>query len=517
MKNSIFRLGLSLWAVSTMLFILACSDDDEQSYGSFAIDQTDITLESSEAATAVVKITSPSNWKAEISANWLQFATGTQTYGTPCRALALTLTATTNREEAERTATITFTDLTGASKSLALTVKQPGHEPYNYAGENASAPDGMKSNAALLMTYMNTGWNMGNTMESTGADETSWGNPRITKAMIDALKAQGFNVVRFPVRWTPRSNEDMDIDPTCLARVKEVVDYAYSQGMYVILNSHHDRFYDRVVPGTLVETKEGILGKFAHLWTQIATTFKEYDEHLLFAGTNEVIYISQGNEIWDEPTDENLYLYMNDLNQTFINAVRATGGNNAWRTLVVQPWSCSPQLALKHFVKPEDSVADRLMLEFHYYQPWSFCQQGDNDSWGGNHYYWGAPYAQLPHATNTESDMLELFGNLKHQFVDKGLPVIMGEYGAVKHRKTTGNQGMGINFTLSEESRAYYLEFVVREAKNHGFAALFWDNNCIDTTGENFGLFDRNNGMKPYSEQAVAAIQKGAETGVYPF
>lgn len=157
------------------------------------------------------------------------------------------------------------------------------------------------------------------------------------------------------------------------------------------------------------------------------------------------------------------------------------------------------------------------MLEFHYYQPWNFCQQSGDDSKGENSYYWGAPYANLQYAVNTEEEVIKLFDNLKYNFVDKGLPVVMGEYGAVKHQKRSSNQAMGINFTKSEESRAYYLEFVVREAKNHGFAAFFWDNNCIDTDGENFGLFDRNNQMQPYSEVAVQAIKRGAETGAYPY
>ena len=156
------------------------------------------------------------------------------------------------------------------------------------------------------------------------------------------------------------------------------------------------------------------------------------------------------------------------------------------------------------------------MLEFHYYQPWNFCQQSGDDAKGENKYYWGTPYESLSYSTNTENDVIKLFGNLKYNFVDKGLPVIMGEYGAVKHQKTSANQALGINYTKSEESRAYYLEFVVRQAKNHGFAAFFWDN-CIDTTGENFGLFDRDNNMEPYSEVAVQGIMKGVQTGVYPF
>ena len=518
MKKIIFNLCLSMLMLGAGSFVTSCSDDDNgPAYGAFSVDQTEITFSDNEADTTIVAVTSPSDWKVEVSEKWLKLPSGESAYGTPGNATNIFFYVEENTNEEERTAVITFTNLADLSQVITVKVVQPGHKPFQYADTNSAAPAGMQSNASKLMKEINAGWNLGNTMESDGTDETAWGNPMTTKTMIDGLKTQGFNAIRIPVRWYSRADADMNINAAWMARVKEVVDYAYNQGMYVILNSHHDNWYDRIVPGTLGETKTDILNKFSHMWTQIATTFKDYDEHLLLAGTNEVVYISQGKEEWGEPTNEDLFVYMNDLNQTFVDAVRATGGNNAWRTLVVQPWASNPEFALKHFVRPTDTVENRLMLEFHYYQPWNFCQQGGDDTKGENKYYWGAPYEDLPYSTNTENDIVKLFGDLKYNFVDKGIPVVMGEYGAVKHQKTSSNQVFGINYTKSEESRAYYLEFVVKQAKNHGFAAFFWDNNCIGTTGENFGLFDRNNNMLPYSEIAVRGILKGVQTGNYPF
>lgn len=541
MKKNIFKLCLSILTVAFCGFFASCSDDDNGgSYGAFGVDNSTITLFSNAVSDSLVSLTSPTDWKAETSDSWLTLVAGTAGYGVPGNNVTVRFNATENTSTEARTATIVFTSLSDRSQTVTVTVTQPGHQTNQYSDTNSSAPAGMQSNASMLMKQISTGWNLGNTLESSGDDETAWGNPKTTQAMIDGVKAQGFNAVRIPVRWYVHADDDMNIESAWLARVKEVVDYAYNQGMYVILNSHGDSWYDRVVLGTLDDTddngvsnKQSIMTKFTNMWTQIANTFKDYDEHLLFAGTNEVIYMSQGQEVWTLPTEEStketLFAYMDTLNQTFVDAVRATGGNNAWRTLIVQPVASSPNNAMEHFTKPTDTVENRLMMEFHFYQPWNFCQQSGDDSKGENKYYWGKDYVDLDYAvtkaddttsaypTTTEEGISKLFAQLKYQFVDNGLPVIMSEYGAVQHLKTSANQSFGINFTKSEQSRAYYLGYVVKEAKNNGFAAFFWDNNVVGTSGENFGLLDRSNGMTPYSTVAVQGIMKGAGEGTYPY
>lgn len=517
MKKNIFNLCMFIFLAGVAGFVASsCSDDDKNAgYGPLSVDVAEYEFSSNEAGTAYLAVTSSTDWKVEVVSDWLSLPTGTSGYGTPGKAIRVILTATENTDEQPRSTVVTFTNLSNASEIVSVTVTQPGHSVTDYDDTNASAPAGMQSNATAILKAIHTGWNLGNTFESEGG-ETAWGNPATTQGMISAVKNLGFNAIRMPVRWYEHADADMNIDAAWMARVKEVVDYAYNQGMYVILNSHHDHWYDRVVAGTLSETKEGILTNFNHLWTQIAEAFADYDEHLLFAGTNEVIYTSQGSEVWTEPTDQNLFDYMNDLNQTFVDAVRATGGNNAWRTVVVQPWASNPSFALDHFVKPDDTVENRMVMEFHFYQPNNFCWQSGDDDNGENMYYWGAPYAEYPYSTNTEGEILELFGQLKYNFVDKGMPVIMGEYGAVTHMKTADNQSFGINYTVSEESRAYYLEFVVKNAKDHGFPGLFWDNNVIGSSGENFGLVNRET-LQPYSQVAIDAIMRGAAEGTYPY
>lgn len=542
MKKNIFRLCLSLLMVGLCGFFTSCSDDDKgDTIGAISVDNSTITFLSNVVSDSTVYFTCPTDWKAESSASWLTLVSGTTGYGVPGSNILVRFSATENTSTSERSANIVFTSLSDRSQTVTVKVTQPGHQMTKYSDTNASAPAGMQSNASMLMKQIVAGWCLGNTLESSGDDETSWGNPKTTQDMISGLKAQGFNAIRIPVRWYVHADSDMNIDASWMARVKEVVDYAYNQGMYVILNSHGDSWYDRVVLGTLDDTgddgvttnRQTIVKKFTNMWTQIAETFKNYDEHLLFAGTNEVVYISQAQEVWSMPTDQTLRdtmnVYIKTLNQTFINTVRATGGNNAWRTLIVQPFAASPNYAISDFERPTDTVENRLMLEFHFYQPWNFCQQSGDDSKGENKYYWGKDYVDLDYAvtaaddmtstypTTTEEGISKLFAQLKYQFVDQGLPVIMGEYGAVQHIKTTANQGLGINFTKSEASRGYYLNYVVKEAKNYGFAPFFWDNNVVNTSGENFGLLDRSNGMVPYSSVALNAIITGASEGVYPY
>lgn len=543
MKKNIFKLCMSLLVAGLCgSFLTSCSDDDDaETYGAFGVDNTTITLLDNAVSDSLVSLTSPSDWKAESSDSWLTLFGGSTGYGVAGNNITVRFSAAENTSTSERTGSIIFTSLSNSGETVTVKVVQPGHQINVYSDANSSAPSGMQSNASKLMKEIYAGWCLGNTLESSGDDETSWGNPMTTQAMIDGLKAQGFNAIRIPVRWYNHADGDMNIDAAWMARVKEVVDYAYNQDMYVILNSHGDSWYDRVVLGTLGDTGDDgvttnqdlIMKKFSNMWTQIANAFKDYDEHLLFAGTNEVVYISQGREMWTMPTDETqrstANAYVLTLSQTFIDAVRATGGNNAWRTLIVQPFAASPNYAISDFVKPVDTVENRLMLEFHFYQPWSFCQQSGDDSKGENKYYWGKDYVDLDYActkaddtkseypTMTEEGITRLFDQLKYQFVDQGLPVIMGEYGAVQHVKNSANQSLGVNYTKSEQSRAYYLQYVVKEAKNHGFAPFFWDNNVVDTADENFGLLDRNNGMQPYSQVAVDGIMAGAEEGSYPY
>ena len=232
--------------------------------------------------------------------------------------------------------------------------------------------------APQVASQMTVGWNLGNTLEAI-CSETAWGNPATSQTLINAVKAAGFNAIRIPVSWdchTPSGTTTIPAD--WMARVKQVVDYAISQDMYVIINIHWDNGWLQDHPMFAFQT--AVNAKQQAYWTQIANTFKTYDQHLLFAGTNEV------HADFDTPTAEHNTVQQS-YNQTFVNAVRATGGNNASRTLVVQTYNTNISHGMNFFNMPTDTIASRLMVEVHYYDPYDFTLNPN-----GACNFWGAPF-----------------------------------------------------------------------------------------------------------------------------
>ena len=319
------------------------------------------------------------------------------------------------------------------------------------------------------------GWNLGNSLEASDS-ETGWGNPLTTKDMIHAVKSQGFNAIRIPVRWGQHCNmTTMDIDATWLARVKEIVGWCLDEDLLVVINTHHDTWLEHYP--TLAK-KEELNTKLKKLWTSIANAFKDYDGRLAFAGTNEVN--PEGN--WNlTPTQEN-YDVQNSFNQTFVDAVRATGGNNLKRNLIVQTFRCNPGLGLSHFTVPTDPTERRLSVEFHYYDPYSYCS-GSPESY----YYWGFAYADKGTVTpdGNELSLANQFKQIRKAWWEQGLGVVMGEYGC-SHHYTTDDRD------TQEANEQYYMKCLVGEARKNGFAAFAWDNNAFGNGSEQFGIFRRS-------------------------
>jgi endoglucanase len=230
----------------------------------------------------------------------------------------------------------------------------------------------MTSDAVALSKKMGLGWNLGDSLEacasSESASETLWGNPPATKALIDAVKKAGFKTVRIPCAWSGYIEDKMTykLKQSWLDRVKEVVDYVVKNDMYAILNIHWDGGWLELHP--FYRDQREVNAKQKALWTQIANTFRTYDEHLLFAGCNEV------NRGVGDPMKENIDVHGSFL-QTFVDAVRATGGNNANRNLVVQAFGANIGYAVQYLTMPSDKVANRLFAEVHYYDPWDFCRE----------------------------------------------------------------------------------------------------------------------------------------------
>ncbi|MCC8038425.1 MAG: cellulase family glycosylhydrolase [Bacteroidales bacterium] len=423
-------------------------------------------------------------------------ATGEYTYELPywvteetvsgSRAMASTthtFTIAANNGNA-RTADIVFTLVDDETLSATVTISQL----------LSQASTG--KTAAAVASQIFAGWNLGNTMEATGGSETSWGNVKTSKEIIDVVKAAGFNAVRIPCSWDQYIIDDnYTIDPVWLSRVGEVIDYVVNDDMYAVLNIHWDGGWLEENANASAQAEN--VAKQKALWTQIANAFEGYDDHLLFAGCNEVRNTSGSG--WNGPTAEEeaaLEAYL----QAFIDAVRATGGNNAERNLIVQCWCCNGWRALDSLTMPTDPAgSDHLMMEMHFYDPSAMTHEGSTTKWG-----YRAGYVSSN--DGLQEDYIDsFFGQIKAKYVDKGIPVILGEYGTCCW-STTDADVMA--------SQAYYLRYVTAAAKNNGMVPFYWDNG---TPGiGSFGVINRG-ALAVGLPHFVEGIMAGAAEGIYPF
>lgn len=354
---------------------------------------------------------------------------------------------------------------------------------------------GMGSSASELGANIILGWNLGNSLEATGG-ETSWGNPRVTKALIDLAKQSGFNAVRIPCSWNMHlaGSSTAQISADWLARVKEVVQYCVDNDMYVLLNIHWDGGW--LENNCTVDKQEANNAKQKAFWEQIATHMRDFDEHLLFAGANE-------------PNVENAtqMAVLKSYHQTFINAVRSTGGKNAYRVLVIQGPSTDIDKTNQLMTSlPADSVSGRMMVEIHYYTPWNFCGMTEDASWGKMFYYWGKDFhsANDPMRNPTwgeEAATDAYFIKMKKQFVDKGIPVVLGEYAATRRSSLTGDA-----LTLHMASRAFYHQYITQKAKANGLIPFYWDNGGTGNLAS--GIFNRNTNTV-FDQQTLDALIRG--------
>jgi endoglucanase len=411
------------------------------------------------------------------------------------------VTVSPNPDRVFRSASLTITG--EHAKPVMVLIKQltrssNGTDFPDYSNPIPEDHSQMADNALDLARKMQAGWNLGNSLEVPG-NETGWGNPKATQLLIDSIHAAGFNTIRLPCAWNSyiQDQTTWKIRPSWLSRVQEVVDYCYKNGMYVILNIHWDNGWLENNP---TYAKQSLVNsKQRALWEQIAVHFRDYDEHLLFAGTNEV------HANYNTPTTENNTVQQS-YNQTFVSAVRSTGGRNHFRNLVVQSYNTNIGFAKTYLKLPQDVLTNRLFVEVHYYDPWDFC--GDEGSTGKS--YWGSPYAAFGISTWGQEDWVQSqFGSMKTAFVNKGYPVILGEYGAIRRSALTGTA-----LTNHLAARAYYLNYVTKAAKANGMVPCYWDNGGSGNNG--FGIFNRTTGAA-FDRQALQALISGAASASYPF
>jgi len=304
-------------------------------------------------------------------------------------------------------------------------------------------------NAAMAVRNMGVGWNLGNTLDANSGDvdnmwieafssrtpsdyETMWGQPVTTRALIHMFKEAGFGAIRVPVTWYPHMGtvtvtvsdnkghwdmstwEGYDVDPAWMARVKEIVDYVLDEGMYCILNVHHDT--GTASTGWLRADRqvyESVRERYCSLWTQIATEFKSYGEKLVFESFNEMLD-AKGTWNYSSSAADGV---INSFNADFVATVRATGDNNVRRNLILNTYAASSeQPVLVDFVLPDDQVKGHLLAEIHSYAPYRFAF--DNDS------------PQEVFDANCDKEVRSIIARVGNYLVARGIPCVLGEYGA---------------------------------------------------------------------------------------
>ena len=458
--------------------------------------------------TVTLNFTANAAWSIDTTGfGWLKLS---QTSG-GSGAAAITLTgAANNKSGASRSLLLNLNASNGQSRRITVWQDVIIYPSYNTSAIAADAT-GMSSTASQIANNITYGWNFYNTMEAPGG-ETGWGNPPITQQQFDLLKANGVNAVRIPIRYDGTvangghliNAATAQIDPAWLARIQQVVQYAINDGMYVTINIHYD-------PGTTLTgaAQDTANAKHRAFWEQIATAMRGFDEHLMFASLNETSAV-------DVTSTVTLMRY----HQSFINAVRSTGGKNVYRTLVIQSPSASidaansllnPANVYKIPSLPTDPTPHRMMLEFHYYSPSQYCILGGNDntavpqdaSWGKELYFWGNRMTYSVNGTytnyhttnplfldrnctaNSEEGYADsIFKTVKTRFADKGIPLFMGEYAPNDHfARLTGYPADSLK---SRASETHFTAYIAQQAKANGVIPYLWA-----------GIFNRpaNNGV----------------------
>ena len=381
---------------------------------------------------------------------------------------------------------------------------------------NAQALSGdtlKNADTEAILEDMGLGWNLGNSLDATGGSgldtETSWSNPKTTQALIDKVKSLGFNTVRVPVSWGKHvSGDNYTIDSAWLARVKEVVDYCYKNDMYVILNIHHDTKSSASASGAGYYPRSSAYSsseKFVtSVWSQVAEYFKDYDYHLIFETLNEPRLIGTGYEWWfnkwNIPSEvKDAIDCINKLNQKAVDTIRATGSNNRGRLIMCPGYDASIDGAtVSGFKLPTDISGNknRIALSVHAYSPYNFAMNVGSGS-------------TSTYTSSIKNELQDLFSTLKSNFRDKGIPVVIGEFGSTDKNNTAERVKWATDYTAL--------------AKKNNIPCVLWDNNAfavyngssIVLNSEYHGYINRKNNtvtspakdviealMKPYGKKA---------------
>ena len=359
------------------------------------------------------------------------------------------------------------------------------------------------ANAREVALSLGVGWNLGNQMDahSNGvACESCWGNPETTQRLFDVLKSKGFSTVRIPVTWMGHIGEAPDyiIEEDWMNRVKEIVEMAEKAGLNAIVNIHHDgadsNYWLNIVDAASNNKRnQEIKEEISAVWSQIAEALKEKGNFLMFEAFNE---IHDGKWGWGDNRTDNgrQYSILNQWNQVFVDVVRKTGGNNASRWLSVPSYVTNIDLAVDGSLKLPEDPANKVMVAVHFYEPNDFALDAIVSDWGHT-----GDNSKKGSAIMDENYILAQFAKLTNYWVNKGVPVYIGESGPSNMETERGRA-----------FRNYYLEFLHRAAREAGIAAMYWDNGYEGKGTDKFGLFNHATGeIINESEEAINAMILG--------
>jgi aryl-phospho-beta-D-glucosidase BglC (GH1 family) len=490
-----------LFLVVPFLWVGSCSSNDTPEGIKVTLNTTSVTLVEGKTAKLTATVTPADTPNKAV------------TWKTSDAGIA-TVTAGTVTAVAEGSAVITVTTRDGGKTAdCAVTVTQ---RPVTDIG----AKDGLSGKtAAEYFEQKNVfiGWNLGNGFDS-GAGYGSW-TKKIDETFLPKIKEAGFSMVRIPVTWNVGTNRILTSTGSgastvwdyssfnetnfraTLAEVKEVVDWAYDAGLMAIINIHHDgnsvnNWFSVTRAAVTPAIYDGITEVFTAIWEILAEEFKNYGDWLVFEPFNE---LHNGGWGWGTIND-NEFNVINQWNQIFTDTVRAAGGKNEERFLVIQPYCAKPHQAMEDtFELPVDTIAGKQIVSMHFYDPEYFALNGNN-----NTINWGSD--------SDKSAITNAFNNYANKFTKNNIPIILGECGPTYQNRSDAGQK-----ATAHASRLVYIEYVYAEARRNNIVPVYWDNGTImaSSVGENFGLWDRRpsgnlevfEGMQEIIDTMILAVQ----------
>ena len=487
------------YILSLILLAVSCGPDapQQQEAVKLSVDKTSLEF-TAEGGEQTFTVTASEQLYLVPGDGWVSVKKGTKS---PDHKTVVTVTVQKN----------TMTEVRETRISVVAGDEKMYVEVSQEAGESAGAGGGAGDNgggavvpgndgnlAWQFAELLGIGWNMGNHFDAHNngvSGETFWGNPKATQATFTKVKAAGFNTVRIPVTWLGHIGDapEYKIEEAWLDRIAEVVGYAETAGLNAIVNMHHDgadskNWLDIKTAATDPAVHQQILEQVSAMWGQIADRFKDKGDFLIFEAFNE---IHDGGWGWGANRNDGgkQYRCLNEWNQAFVDAVRASGGGNADRILGIPAYCTNVDISLESFEMPDDPAKDRLMMAVHCYDPYDYTLPANKSEWGHT------ADASKKVAGDNEGDLKKVFEKIYVNYIAKGIPVYMGEFGCV-NRATAREQAF----------QQYYLKYYAKLAQTYGVPSIIWDNGAKGAGNERHAFIDHGTG-EYCSPEAKAAIQ----------